>query len=98
MRLTPRIGYCLISLDPDLDSTKFGIILPNNLKVKPRTGFVHLHRVSASWDEVDLTGRRVVVDRWASRPFKLSKDGKEYEFRSISQWCVLAVIEEESVQ
>lgn len=95
-----RVGHLLISFDPDVDRVikegmKFDIILPDGLKHKPRTAFCHSHCVSKSWDEVDLTNKRVIVDRWGSRPFKVVHDGREYTFYSISQWAVLAIFEEE---
>lgn len=101
MNLTPKIGHLLISFDPDVDRVskpgmKFDIIIPDGLKHKPRVAFCHNHRISTSWDEVDLTNRKIIVDRWGSHPIKVCHEGKEYIFYSISQWGVLAILEEEN--
>lgn len=90
LAFTPLPGRVLISFDPDVETTKFGIILP--LSHKPKTGFVHAH--NCTWDEVDLTNKKVVADRWAARPFTINYDGKEYLFHIISQWHVFAIIED----
>lgn len=95
MNLTPRVGHCLISPDPDYKQSPGGIIYPKSLQGKAKTGFVHLHTPSSAWDEVDLTGRRVVFDRWSSRPFTLQLEDKQHEFGVVSQWAILGVFEEE---
>lgn len=89
-----RIGYCLVSFDNDPQPAKFGVIVPDQLKRKARTCFVHLHEPTRAFAE-DLTGRKVLVDRWAGRPFTVVWNGKQYNFYCISQWAVLAVFNEE---
>ena len=90
-------GRCLISFDPDDDviskpGMKFDVILPYNGR-KARTAFCHLHNNDGCFDE-DLSSKRILVDRWSGTPFTVVKDGKEYEFYTISQWAILAVLDE----
>lgn len=96
IRISP--AQCLISFEPDEDTfhregMKFGIIIPDRSRHKCRVAFCHLHEIAGTFDE-DLTGKRLVVDRWASRIFTMHHNGKEHEFAVISQWHVLGVVEE----
>lgn len=90
-------GRCLISFELDETSVfkpgmKFDIILPDNLRRKARIAFCHLH--NSTFDE-DFTEKRIIVDRWSGRPFKVQHaDGKEYEYYIISQYSVLATLDE----
>lgn len=94
MQLRGRPGYCFITTDPDIERSLGGIWYPKQLQGKAKTGLVLLHCISSSWDEVDLTNKKVVFDRWAGKPFKLKwSDGKEYTFVSVSQWSVLGIVE-----
>lgn len=92
--MIPRFGHAIVSFDPDHEEVgKFNIILPGKGR-KPKTAFVHIHNYSQRFGE-DLTGRRVVCDRWAARPFTIIyEDGKEYTFYAISQWAILGVFED----
>jgi|SRR5262245_28651996 len=112
MKLWTLPSRCLISFDPPRDKqgsiiVPTGIVYPGtaswkvpiqwDLRGRPRTGLCVLHCASSSWGDVNLTGKRVIVDRFAGRPFNLlwPVDGKEYTFYNVSQWAVMAVIEEE---
>jgi len=98
MRISPLYGHCLISPDPDIKQSKGGILYPNRLGEKPQTGFCHTHYMAPPWAEGSLSGKRVVFNRWASRPFRVyhSPSRKEVEFLSVHQADVLAIIEQEA--
>lgn len=96
--MTPRLGYCIVSFDPDDNSLgKFGLVVPAQQARMAKTAFVHIHNPTFRFGE-DLSGKRVVCDRWASRPFNITHhDGHQYTFYVISQWAVLGVFEERHV-
>lgn len=86
MNIYPKVGYILLSKDPDINRT--GLIWHPDNEVKiAQSGFVHLHNPSAEWDYAELTGWRVLYSKYAERSFKL--DGKE--FHVIDERDVLAV-------
>jgi hypothetical protein len=100
MTIAPRIGFLLISFSIDEDrihkaGMKFDILLPPQLQRKARQAFCHVHRVSVDWNEVNLTNQHILVDRWAATPFKVNHEGSVHEFHSISQWGVLAIVNEQ---
>lgn len=93
-----RRGQCLVSVDPDVTEER-GIIRPGpGFYDKCKTGFVHLHEYTSRWlqsGEADLTGQRVVFDRWSGRPIKIAFEGWEkHEFLTLSQWAILAVLDQ----
>jgi hypothetical protein len=92
----PRIGFCIISPDPDIEASPYGIYYPHGQREKPKTGLCLAHNVSTSWDEVDLTQKRVIFDRLAARPFRIVHREKEVTFYSITQWAILAVLTDET--
>lgn len=90
MRTLP--GRLLMSFDEPISKSKFGLIIPSTAQRLAKTGFVHLHEPLAV---EDLNNKRVIVDRWAGRPFPVVVNGKEFQFYCLPESCVLAVIEEE---
>jgi len=91
MNITIRTGHCLISFEPD-EATVGRIIVPSARKSK--FAFCHLHVPTVRWGEVDLTGRRIIVDRFSGRPFSLMHESVVHEFYICPQWAVMALIEE----
>jgi co-chaperonin GroES (HSP10) len=94
MKIRPLYGHCLISPDPPSTESKGGILYPNRLQETAHTGFVHLHELAPPWAEGPLTGKRVVFNKWAARPFQVYHEpsGKEVQFLSIDQYDVLAIL------
>jgi co-chaperonin GroES (HSP10) len=93
-----RPGYCFVTADAELTASKFGVIYGSKAKEKPKTGLVVHHNTTFTWyaqGEDCLEGKKVVFDRWSGKPFTVTYKGEQHEFLSVSQWAILAVIENE---
>jgi co-chaperonin GroES (HSP10) len=85
--LTPLPYHLIVTLDEP--ETQVGrIILPDTARKEATTALVHLHGPGAL---EDLTGRRVVLEKWNWRQFVLN----EHTFHVVPEAAVLAVFEEE---
>ena len=85
-------GKLLIERDPD--EVKIGLILlPDIERKRASTARCILHEPSWAWDEPewpDLTGKRLVIDKWVGKPLPLS--GCTYVV--IPERAVLALVED----
>ena len=89
------LGRLIVSKGPVLNLTRGGIYIPDSGpgwksdKKLPVIAFVHLHRDTRRFGEC-LTGRRIIVDKFAGQRFTLGG----VEFYNIPESACLAVLEE----
>lgn len=94
MKLRLLLGRMLVTKDPTVDSLRLKagatLILPGTAHQLPTTALCLLHRATFRFGE-DLTGQRVLIDKYAGRRFHLG--GRE--FWIIPESACLAVLEGE---
>lgn len=78
-----------ILLAPDPDEVRRGVIwYSDRMARKSETGLVVQH--AQAWLEEDLTGKRVLVEKWAWRPLQL----QDTQFYVVDERSIYAVLEE----
>lgn len=92
-------GKVLVSRAPVITQTHSGIVLPSMRTQVAVHAYVHLHEPGPYWDywggESPLTGRTVIIEKWAGRPLWLSSGEKRLELWLLPEESILGIQEAE---